>query len=78
MGPYGSLLLTGGRRCTKCQIMHAKKSRKHEIDKMCGAHDLYLMHGVCARLRTKDYMQHRQDLYKRWLPEQVPATAPYG
>ena len=27
------------------------------------------MHGVCARLCTKDYMQHRQDLYKRWLPE---------
>src|SRR5919106_543965 len=34
------------------------------------------MHGVCARLCTKDYMQHRQDLYKRWLPEQVPTTAP--
>ena len=28
------------------------------------------MHGVCARLCTKDYMQQRQDLYKRWLPEQ--------
>ena len=24
MEPYGSLLLTGGRRCTKCQITHAK------------------------------------------------------
>ena len=27
------------------------------------------MHGICARLCTKDYMQQRQDLYKRWLPE---------
>ena len=45
MEPYGSLLLTGGRCCTKCQIMHAKKSRKHEIDKMCGAHELYLCTG---------------------------------
>ena len=32
---------------------------------------------VFAWLCTKDYMQLRQDLYKRWSPEQVPATAPY-
>ena len=44
MEPYGSLLLTGGRCCTKCQITHAK-NRKHEIDKMCGAHELYLCTG---------------------------------
>ena len=45
MEPYGSLLLTGHRCCTKCQIMHAKNSIKHEIDKMCGAHELYLCTG---------------------------------
>src|SRR3954466_5271243 len=44
MEPYGSLLLTGGWRCTKCQITHAK-NKKHEIDKMCGEHELYLCTG---------------------------------
>ena len=78
MGPFGSLLLTGCRCCTKCQITHARKKLMHEMDKLCGAHGVLFMHGICARLCTKDYMQQRQDLYKRWLPERVPATAPYG
>ena len=75
---FGSLLLTGCRCCTKCQITHARKKLMHEMDKLCGAHGVLLMHGICAWLCTKDYMQKRQDLYKRWLPERVPATAPYG
>ena len=41
----------------------------HEMDKLCGAHGVSLMHGICAWLCTKDYMQQRQDLYKRWLSE---------
>ena len=41
----------------------------HEMDKLCGAHGVLFMHGICARLCTKDYMQPRKDLYKRWLPE---------
>ena len=36
--------LPGSRCCTKCQITYAK-NRKHEIDKMCGAHELYLCTG---------------------------------
>ena len=36
--------LPGRRCCTKCQITYAK-NRKHEIDKMCGAHELYLCTG---------------------------------
>ena len=65
MEPFGSLLLTGCRCCTKCQITHARKKLIHEMDNLCGAHVVLLMHGICARLCTKDYMQQRQDLYKR-------------
>ena len=36
--------LPGSRCCTKCQITYAK-NRKHEIDKMCGAYELYLCTG---------------------------------
>ena len=36
--------LPGSRCCTMCQITCAK-NRKHEIDKMCGAHELYLCTG---------------------------------
>src|SRR3954462_12655893 len=45
MEPYGSLLLTGGWCCTKCQTTHAIKNKEHEIDKMCGAHKLNLRTG---------------------------------
>ena len=76
MEPYGSLLLTGGRCCTKCQIMHAKKVESMKLTR-CAEHMSFTYARGCARLRTKDYMQHRQDLYKRWLPKKVPATAPY-
>ena len=37
MEPYGSLLLTGGRRCTKCQITHAKKVESMELTR-CADH----------------------------------------
>ena len=37
----------------------------HEMDKLCGAHGILLMHGICARLCTKDYVQQRQDLYRK-------------
>ena len=37
MVPSGSLLLTGGMCCTKCQITHAKRSRKHEMTR-CAEH----------------------------------------
>ena len=36
--------LPWSRCCTKCQIIYAK-NREHEIDKMCGAHELYLCMG---------------------------------
>ena len=37
MGPYGSLLLTGGRRCTKCQITHAKEVESMKLTR-CAEH----------------------------------------
>ena len=37
MEPYGSLLLTGGRRCTKCQITHAKKVESMKLTR-CAEH----------------------------------------
>ena len=37
MEPYGSLLLTGGRCCTKCQIVHARKMKRHEMTS-CARH----------------------------------------
>ena len=37
MEPYGSLLLTGGRRCTKCQITHAKEVESMKLTR-CAEH----------------------------------------
>ena len=37
MEPYGSLLLTGGRCCTKCQITHVKKVQSVKFTR-CAEH----------------------------------------
>ena len=62
--------------CIKCQIKHANSKEKHAKGNRCENTKSLLMHGVCARLCTKGYMQQRQGLYKRWLPERITATAP--
>ena len=37
----------------------------HEMDKLCGAHGVLFMHGICAWLCTKDYMQQQQDFVQK-------------
>ena len=69
--------LPGSRCCTKCQITYAK-NRKHEIDKMCGAYELYLCTGSAPGFVQRITCNSGKTCTKGGCRNGVPATAPYG